>query len=146
LATHYLLEASFARPRTGHDKGGVEARGKGVRWQHLVPIPSGLDLDSVSGQLLARLDAACEQRHPSDDNRAIKERFAEELPSMLPLPLQSFRAAGAELASVSRRALVKAAGASYSVWCEWAGLDVARRPEWRACDPGQRRAAMAVAG
>ena len=24
LTTHYLLEASFARPRTGHDKGGVE--------------------------------------------------------------------------------------------------------------------------
>ena len=28
LTTHYLVEASFARPRTGHDKGGVEARGK----------------------------------------------------------------------------------------------------------------------
>src|SRR5439155_11643114 len=26
LTTHYLVEASFARPRTGHDKGGLEAR------------------------------------------------------------------------------------------------------------------------
>lgn len=124
LANHYLLEASFARPRTGHDKGGVEARGKGVRWQHLVPIPSGPDLESVSGQLLGRLDAACEERHPSEEVRAVKDRFAEELPSMLPLPTHAFRAAKAEPASVSRRALVKAAGASYSVWCEWAGLDV----------------------
>jgi len=29
MATHYNLEASFARPRTGHDKGGVEATGEG---------------------------------------------------------------------------------------------------------------------
>lgn len=124
MVTHYMVEASFARPRTGHDKGGVEARGKGVRWQHLVPIPTGADLDGVSAQLLARLDANCDQRHPSDDSRTIKDRFSDEVPSMLPLPSRAFRASGAESASVSRRALVKAAGASYSVWCEWAGLDV----------------------
>jgi transposase len=52
LTTHYLLEASFARPRTGHDKGGVEARGKTIRWQELVPIPSGPDLRTVSAALL----------------------------------------------------------------------------------------------
>ena len=57
VATHYLFEASFARPRTGHDKGGVEARGKGIRWQELVPIPSGPDLSTISAALLARLDA-----------------------------------------------------------------------------------------
>jgi transposase len=39
LASHYLFEPNFARPRRGSDKGGVEARGKGVRWQHLSPIP-----------------------------------------------------------------------------------------------------------
>ena len=27
LASHYLFEACFCRPRTGHDKGGVESRG-----------------------------------------------------------------------------------------------------------------------
>jgi transposase len=67
LTTHYLLEASFARPRTGHDKGGVEARGKTIRWQELVPIPSGPALRTISAALLARLDAhATEKRdaHP----------------------------------------------------------------------------------
>jgi transposase len=29
LCSHYLFEPCFARPREGHDKGGVEARGKG---------------------------------------------------------------------------------------------------------------------
>ena len=57
LATHYVLEPCFARPRTGHDKGGVEARGKGIRWQELVPIPSGPDLGAISAALLARIDA-----------------------------------------------------------------------------------------
>jgi hypothetical protein len=41
LASHYLIEACFCRPGEGHDKGGVEARGKAVRQQALVPIPVG---------------------------------------------------------------------------------------------------------
>jgi transposase len=123
LATHYVFEPSFARPRTGHDKGGVEARGKGIRWQHLVPIPSGPDLETISRQLLARLDARCDE-HRDGDGRSIAERFSEERSRMLPLPEQRFRAAATRLVDVSRRSLAKVDGAVYSVWCEWAGLDV----------------------
>ena len=54
LANHYLFEACFARSREGHDKGGVESRGKAIRWQELVPIPSGPDLAAISSALLAR--------------------------------------------------------------------------------------------
>src|SRR5262249_44997070 len=61
LTTHYAVEASFCRPRTGHDKGGVEARGKGIRWQELVPIPEGPTLTAISSALLARLDARLDQ-------------------------------------------------------------------------------------
>ncbi len=123
MASHYVLEASFARPRTGHDKGGVEARGKGIRWQHLVPIPSGPDLASISFELLKQLDEATVSRSAAD-GRTVADLFTEERPSMLPLPTRAFRAAALDTAGVSRRALVKVAGASYSVWCEWAGLDV----------------------
>ena len=35
LVSHYLYEPCFARPGEGHDKGGVEGRGRGVRLQHL---------------------------------------------------------------------------------------------------------------
>jgi transposase len=122
-ATHYVFEACFARPRTGHDKGGVEARGKGIRLEHLVPIPSGPDLASISGQLLARLDARCAEQRDGD-GRSIAERFAEELPRMLPLPERAYRAAAPHLVGVSQRSLVKVEGACYSVFCEWAGLDV----------------------
>jgi len=41
LCCHYAFEPSFARPGQGHDKGGVEARGKGIRLQHLTPIRRG---------------------------------------------------------------------------------------------------------
>jgi len=117
LATHYVFEPCFARPRTGHDKGGVESRGKGIRWQHLVPIPSGDDLAAISDELLRRLDAQAAQR-------GSLARFEEERGHMLPLPERPFRAAHVRLASTSRRALAKVEGAIYSVPCEWAGRDV----------------------
>jgi transposase len=123
MANHYLLEPCFARPRTGHDKGGVEARGKGIRWQHLVPIPSGPDLATISAELLARLDARAATKHDREQ-RTIAERFVDEQVRMLPLPATPFRAAVVHHPRVWRRSLVRVDGAFYSVWCEWAGLDV----------------------
>jgi transposase len=123
LANHYLFEASFCRPATGHDKGGVEARGRGIRLQHLVPIPSGQTLDEVSRALLARLDAqAADQR--DREGRTVMDRFAEERQAMLPMPA-AFRAAQTRPGvGVSRRALVQLEGGYYSVWSTWSGLDV----------------------
>lgn len=123
LATHYLFEASFARPRTGHDKGGVEARGKGIRWQHLVPIPSGSDLRAISTALLARIDSQSQSKRGSD-GRSVAERFADETARMLPLPATPFRAASFHHVEPSRRSLVQLAGAAYSVWSDWVKLPV----------------------
>jgi transposase len=36
LVSHYLFEPCFARRGEGHDKGGVESRGKAIRLQHIV--------------------------------------------------------------------------------------------------------------
>lgn len=113
IANHYLFEACFARPREGHDKGGVESRGKAIRWQELVPIPSGADLATISAALLARLDART------------TERFVEEHSMMLQLPSTAFRSAKClPSVSVSSRSLVKIDGSSYSVWSTWARTDV----------------------
>src|SRR5919106_1007061 len=60
LASHYLVEPCFCRPGEGHDKGGVEARGKALRRQALVPIPSGRTLAEINQALLARMDARLE--------------------------------------------------------------------------------------
>jgi transposase len=123
MATHYVFEPCFARPGTGHDKGGVESRGRAIRWQHLVPIPNGTSLDAISRDLVAGLDARAGRQRDAE-GRTIAERFEDERGRMLPLPERPFRAAAVRLASVSRRALAKVEGAVYSVPCRWAGLDV----------------------
>lgn len=118
LASHYLFEPAFCRPRTGHDKGGVESRGKAIRWQHLVPIPRGDDLDAMRAALLARLDA----QHDA-------ARFAVERAASLQLPQHRFDACRVHAVSVSQRALICVEGSYYSAPCEWAGLDVTARVE-----------------
>jgi transposase len=121
LATHYVFEPCFARPRTGHDKGGVEGRGGAIRRQHLVPIPRGDSLTDMSQALLARLAA---QANAADaQGNTPLGLFAEEQAHMLPLPRAPFQSAASRLVCVSRRSLVKVEGAVYSVPCEWAGLD-----------------------
>jgi transposase len=116
LASHYLFEASFCRPRTGHDKGGVESRGKAIRWQHLVPIPRGDELDAMRSTLLSRLDDSYN-----------KTLFEIERAHSLPLAEARFDACKLHVVSVSRRSLVKVEGGVYSVPCTWAGLDITAR-------------------
>jgi len=123
LASHYLFESCFARPATGHDKGGVESRGRAVRLSELVPIPAGPDLDTISRALMERLDARAATTRDRD-GRTVLERFAEEQAAMLPLPAAGFRSAAVRLATVSRRSLVQIEGAWYSAPCQWAGLEV----------------------
>jgi transposase len=123
LGAHYVFEASFCRPATGHDKGGVESRGKAIRWQHLVPIPRGDSLEAISTGLLARLDARAADKRAAN-GVTIAERFAAERSRMLPLPDRPFRAAAFRPASTSRRSLAKVDGATYSIPCRWAGRDV----------------------
>jgi transposase len=113
LSSHYLFEPCFCRPRTGHDKGGVESRGKAIRWQHLVPIPRGDDLGTIRHTLLARLDV----EHDA-------ARFAAERTQSMPLPARPFDPRRTHTPSVSQRALVCVEGGVYSVPCEWARLDV----------------------
>jgi transposase len=123
LQSHYLFEACFARPATGHDKGGVEARGKAIRLQHLVPIPRGESLREIASKMLADIDhRAREQR--SVDGKTVLERFTEERVAMLPIRSAGFEPAKVVLCWVSRSATVKVGGAHYSVPSHWHGLMV----------------------
>jgi transposase len=112
LLSHYLFEPCFARPGEGHDKGGVEARGKGIRLSHLTPIPRGKTLSEISGDLLREIEQAFTAEH----------LFAEEWQNLRELPERPFEARKVELVNVSRRAMVRLEGASYSVPSHWASL------------------------
>jgi len=121
LASHYLFEPCFCRPGTGHDKGGVEGRGKGIRLQHLTPVPRGASLAAISATTLAEVEAAFERRRDGEGRRAV-ERFAEEAVRLQPLPAVPFEARQVVLVRVSRRSLVQVAAATYSLPSSWAQL------------------------
>lgn len=112
MVSHYLFEPCFARPGEGHDKGGVEARGKGIRLAHLTPVPRGETLSEISRDLLGEVEQAF------DGERL----FAEERAYLRELPERPFEARKVELVNVSRRAMVRIEGASYSVPSHWASL------------------------
>jgi hypothetical protein len=112
LCSHYLFEPCFARPREGHDKGGVEARGKGIRLAHLTPIPKGQSLSEISEVLLREVELAF----------AGEQRFAEECKHLRAMPERPFEARRVELVSVSRRSTVRIEGATYSVPSHWSSL------------------------
>ncbi|MEO5819096.1 MAG: IS21 family transposase [Vicinamibacteraceae bacterium] len=122
LASHYLLEPCFCRPGEGHDKGGVEARGKAIRLQALVPIPSGPTLDSINAALLGQLDGRDAVRRDGT-RETIGARFAEEQRLLRPVDV-AFVAEAATVASITPRGLARILGAYYSVPCRWAGLDL----------------------
>ena len=116
LASHYGVEPCFARPGEGHDKGGVESRGRGVRLQVLTPIPRGDSLPELSEQMQGEVDRLAPER--------VWERFAGEEPALRPLPEVAFEPRRLQPVSVSRSALVRVEGAWYSVPERWAGLSV----------------------
>lgn len=125
LASHYLFEPCFCRPGEGHDKGGVEARGKAVRRQALTPIPSAPTLDAINQALLARMDARLAMGRDLA-GETIGTRFAAETAQFRPVP-EPFVAEATTVATVSPRALVRLEGAYYSVPTRWAGLDLTVR-------------------
>jgi transposase len=112
LVSHYLFEPCFARPGEGHDKGGVEARGKGIRLAHLTPIPRGETLADISKVLLREVELAF----------VGEQRFVEEQRHLREVPERPFEARKVVLVSVSRRSTVSVGGATYSVPSEWASL------------------------
>lgn len=116
LAQHYLFEPCFARPYTGHDKGGVESRGRAIRLNHMVPIPAGDSLNALSTLVQSRVES-----------KLNREKLDEDRTAGLVLPDKTFTAAATYSPRTSRRALVCVEGAHYSVRSRWAGLHVTAR-------------------
>lgn len=121
LASHYLFEPCFARPGEGHDKGSVEARGKGVRLQHLTPVPRGESLAAISRAVLEEVDRLWSDRR-REDGRIGTELWAEESQQLAELPPTPYEARRMELVSVSRQAMFQVDGARYSVPSHWKSL------------------------
>src|SRR5271156_2222077 len=121
LVSHYLFEPDFTRVGEGHDKGGVESRGKAIRLQHLTPVPRGESLAAVSQALLLDLERAFSARRKREGKGA-SELWGEEHARLLPLPAIPFVVSRMTPVEVSSQALVKVEGACYSTPSRWARL------------------------
>lgn len=122
LASHYLFEPCFARPGEGHDKGGVESRGRGIRLAHLTPVPRGESLQAIGTSVLAEIEAVGAVKR-GEDGRSVVERFAEEAQRFRALPGHPFEARRVEVVNVSRQALVRIDGREYSLPSHWSRLE-----------------------
>lgn len=123
LATHYLFEPCFARPGEGHDKGGVESRGKAIRLQHLTPIPAGDSLKAIAAATLMEVG----QRSHAQANFAgqtVWTRCQEEQQLLRSLPAVAFEARSIQSLLVKNRAIVQIEGAKYSVPSTWVGRTI----------------------
>lgn len=122
LANFYVFEPCFARPGEGHDKGGVESRGRSIRLQHLTPIPRGASLNEISQRLLAELDGATKTR-TNESGQTVEARFLEELELMRPLPERPFDYRRVVPVRIRSNAMVRVEAAWYSVPESWARLE-----------------------
>ena len=121
LVSHYLFEPCFARVGEGHDKGGVESRGKGIRLQHMAPVPRGESLTAIAQMLITELERAFAQRRNSE-GRNLAELWNEEQPQLSLLPAAPCEVSEPITVEISSRALVRVEGAWYSTPSRWARL------------------------
>jgi len=121
LVSHYLYEPCFARVGEGHDKGGVESRGKAIRLQHLAPVPRGDNLTAIAQMLITDLERAFAERC-NLEGRRLSELWEEERPQLMALPASPFEVSEPVMVEISSRALVRVEGAWYSAPSRWARL------------------------
>ncbi|MDO8579233.1 MAG: IS21 family transposase [Dehalococcoidales bacterium] len=122
LVSHYLFEPCFARLGEGHDKGGVESRGKSIRLQHMTPVPRGNSLTEISMAVLREVDEAWRERVQQDGRRCC-DMWQEECPQLIALPDRPFEARRVMLVQVSNKSTVDIEKARYSVPSGWARLE-----------------------
>jgi transposase len=92
LVSHYLFEPDFARIGEGHDKGGVESRGKAIRLRHLAPVPRGHQLEEIAQALLADVESAFAERRDAEGH-SLTELWSAEQSRLMALPSTFLRLA-----------------------------------------------------
>ncbi len=122
LVSYYLFEACFARPGEGHDKGGVESRGKGIRLQHMTPIPQGADLEVISSTVMADIERMAAIK-PRRDGKTTAVLFEADKQALKPLPAVPYDVRKPRPISISRSSTTTIGGALYSLPQRWARLD-----------------------
>ena len=122
LVSHYLFEPCFARVGEGHDKGGVESRGKSIRLQHFVPIPQGDSLEDISERSQREIEKESALKCDAS-GRSVLEKIEEERRRLYPTPVHAFDPSRLVAVSISSKSTVCIEGVRYSLPSCWARLD-----------------------
>ena len=102
LASHYLLEPCFCRPGEGHDKGGVEARGKAHPPAGAGADPERADPRRRSTPRCWRSSMRARRSGATGPRETIGARFAEEQRVLRPVDV-AFVAEAATVATITPR-------------------------------------------
>lgn len=121
LISHYCFEPCFARVGVGHDKGGVESRGKAIRLQHMTPIPHGESLAEISKIILQNIETSLQAKQDRK-GKAVSEKITEEREALGVLPADAFEPSRLQSVCINRRSVIRLEGSDYSVPSEWACL------------------------
>jgi transposase len=122
LRSHYGFDSFFCRPGKdgAHEKGGVEGEIGRFRRRHLVPIPQVASLAELN-RLIAAGDLVDDTRMITGRRATVAEAFADEAPSLQPLPDEPFDPALLLRTRVDLRARVSVRQCYYSVPARYAG-------------------------
>lgn len=114
LAAHYGFLPRACRPYRAKTKGKVERPFRYVREDFFL-ARSFCDLDDLNAQLADWLATVANLRLHGTTHRIVSEAFAEERPSLRPLPAMPFRAVLRLERRVTHEGLVSVGGNLYSV-------------------------------
>jgi len=119
LESHYLFQHHFCRVRQPQEKGHVENAVNYLRSNFMVPVPDFPSLAALNEHFEQRCRATFAETSAMQE-KSIGELFAEEQPSLLPLPDTDFEACRIENRQANTLALVRFDKNDYSVPAEHA--------------------------
>jgi transposase len=128
FCVHYGFRAEFCSPGKGNEKGGVEGAVKYGRHEIFSPIPhvrGRTEIQGLCNEYMTREDTRIAAGH----SRSVGDRFADEVPNLLPLAEHRFLAGTIRTASVSKRSWVSHGTNVYSVPVSWVGRVVDLRAD-----------------
>lgn len=114
LARHYGFLPKACRPHRAKTKGKVERPFRYVREDFFL-ARTFRDLDDLNAQFRQWLDTVANARTHATTRRVVAEHFAEERPSLKPLPPAPFNAVLGLERRVTRDGMVSVGGNFYSV-------------------------------
>lgn len=122
MRSHYGVDSFFCRPgkEGAHEKGGVEGDIGRFRRRHLVPVPNAESLTDLN-RLIAAGDLLDDTRVITGRSCTVAEAFADELPTLQPLPMEAFDPALILRTRVDLKARVSVRQCHYSVPARYAG-------------------------